>query len=115
MEPALGVRGGDDRRRVVPARTSAHLCARVREQGDSAAFTELVRRNRRALDFLLVEFDWATRYLPRDDQLQEALIGFWKAAIDFEPRQDATYSTMAKTYARNEIRDEIARHGRSRP
>ena len=84
------------------------MCERIRN-GDSAAFTELIRRNKRALDFLLVEFDWALMYLPRDDQLQEALIGFWKAAVDYEPRQDATYATMAKTYARARVRTEIAR------
>ena len=40
---------------------------------------------------------------------QETLLGFWKAAGDFENNHRATYTRMAKVYARNRILAAVAR------
>jgi RNA polymerase sigma factor (sigma-70 family) len=91
------------------ARSAAVLCKRVREDGDQAAFAEIVRRNRVAIRLTVREFRWAqeTYGLERDELTQEVLLAFWEAACSFKDNWRATYTTFAKTYARTRLKNAV--------
>jgi RNA polymerase sigma factor (sigma-70 family) len=91
------------------AGSAAVLCKRVRDDGDQAAFAELVARNRVAIRLTVREFRWAQHNygLEHDELTQEVLLAFWEAACNFVDNWQATYATFAKTYARTRLKNAV--------